>query len=87
MDSDLIKLVSNVNSYEGKCGYGFENLSRVALENLQSVSFKNRPFSQVSAIEIYETGSFITGKDAGTLNTGIKIFGDLHMRRIKKHNG
>ena len=38
------------------------------------------------AIESYETGSFITGKDAGTLNTGIKIFGDLHEKNKEAYD-
>ena len=50
-----------------------ENSVELLLENLQSCLSKIG-LSQ-GAIESYETGSFITGKDAGTLNTGIKIFG------------
>ena len=76
MDSDLIKLVSNVNSYERENVVRLENSVELLLENLQSCLSKIG-LSQC-AIESYETGSFITGKDAGTLNTGIKIFGDLH---------
>ena len=76
MDSDLIKLVSNVNSYERENVVRLENSVELLLENLQSCLSKIG-LSQ-GAIESYETGSFITGKDAGTLNTGIKIFGDLH---------
>ncbi len=34
----------------------------------------------------YETGSFITGKDAGALNTGIKIFGDLHEKNKEAYD-
>ena len=75
MDSDLIKLVSNVNSYERENVVRLENSVELLLENLQSCLSKIG-LSQ-GAIESYETGSFITGKDAGTLNTGIKIFGDL----------
>ena len=76
MDSDLIKLVSNVNSYERENVVRLENSVELLLENLQSCLSKIG-LSQ-GAIESYETGSFITGKDAGALNTGIKIFGDLH---------
>ena len=76
MDSDLIKLVSNVNSYERENVVRLENSVELLLENLQSCLSKIG-LSQC-AIESYETGSFITGKDAGALNTGIKIFGDLH---------
>ena len=76
MDSDLIKLVSNVNSYERENVVRLENSVELLLENLQSCLSKIG-LSQC-AIESYETGSFITGKDAGTLNMGIKIFGDLH---------
>ena len=35
---------------------------------------------------IVYTGSFITGKDAGTLNTGIKIFGDLHEKNKEAYD-
>ena len=76
MDSDLIKLVSNINSYERENVVRLENSVELLLENLQSCLSKIG-LSQC-AIESYETGSFITGKDAGALNTGIKIFGDLH---------
>ena len=76
MDSDLIKLVSNVNSYERENVVRLENSVELLLKNLQSCLSKIG-LSQC-AIESYETGSFITGKDAGALNTGIKIFGDLH---------
>ena len=38
------------------------------------------------AIESYKTGSFITGKDVGTLNTGIKIFGDLHEKNKEAYD-
>ena len=76
MDSDLIKLVSNVNSYERENVVRLENSVELLLENLQSCLSKIG-LSQ-GAIESYKTGSFITGKDAGALNTGIKIFGDLH---------
>ena len=72
IDSDLIKLVSNVNSYERENVVRLENSVELLLENLQSCLSKIG-LSQ-GAIESYETGSFITGKDAGTLNTGIKIF-------------
>ena len=84
MDSDLIKLVSNVNSYERENVVRLENSVELLLENLQSCLSKIG-LSQC-AIESYETGSFITGKDAGALNTGIKIFGDLHEKNKEAYN-
>ena len=84
MDSDLIKLVSNVNSYERENVVRLENSVELLLENLQSCLSKIG-LSQ-GAIEIYETGSFITGKDAGALNTCIKIFGDLHEKNKEAYN-
>ena len=84
MDSDLIKLVSNVNSYERENVVGLENSVELLLENLQSCLSKIG-LSQC-AIESYETGSFITGKDAGALNTGIKIFGDLHEKNKEAYD-
>ena len=84
MDSDLIKLVSNVNSYERENVVRLENSVELLLENLQSCLSK-MGLSQ-GAIESYETGSFITGKDAGTLNTGIKIFGDLHEKNKEAYD-
>ena len=84
MDSDLIKLVSNVNSYERKNVERLENSVELLLENLQSCLSKIG-LSQ-GAIESYETGSFITGKDAGALNTGIKIFGDLHEKNKEAYD-
>ena len=84
MDSDLIKLVSNVNSYERENVVRLENSVELLLENLQSCLSKIG-FSQC-AIESYETGSFITGKDAGALNTGIKIFGDLHEKNKEAYD-
>ena len=84
MDSDLIKLVSNVNSYERENVVRLENSVELLLENLQSCLSKIG-LSQ-GAIESYETGSFITGKDAGTLNMGIKIFGDLHEKNKEAYD-
>ena len=84
MDSDLIKLVSNVNSYERENVVRLENSVELLLENLQSCLSKIG-LSQC-AIESYETGSFITGKDVGTLNTGIKIFGDLHEKNKEAYD-
>ena len=84
MDSDLIKLVSNVNSYERENVVRLENSVELLLENLQSCLSKVG-LSQ-GAIESYETGSFITGKDAGALNTGIKIFGDLHEKNKEAYD-
>ena len=84
MDSDLIKLVSNVNSYERENVVRLENSVELLLENLQSCLSKIG-LSQ-GAIESYETGSFITGKDACTLNTGIKIFGDLHEKNKEAYD-
>ena len=84
MDSDLIKLVSNVNSYERENVVRIENSVELLLENLQSCLSKIG-LSQ-GAIESYETGSFITGKDAGALNTGIKIFGDLHEKNKEAYD-
>ena len=84
MDSDLIKLVSNVNSYERENVVRLENSVELLLENLQSCLSKIG-ISQ-GAIESYETGSFITGKDAGTLNTGIKIFGYLHEKNKEAYD-
>ena len=84
MDSDLIKLVSNVNNYERENVVRLENSVELLLENLQSCLSKIG-LSQ-GAIESYETGSFITGKDAGTLNTGIKIFGDLHEKNKEAYD-
>ena len=84
MDSDLVKLVSNVNSYERENVVRLENSVELLLENLQSCLSKIG-LSQ-GAIESYETGSFITGKDAGTLNTGIKIFGDLHEKNKEAYD-
>ena len=84
MDSDLIKLVSNVNSYERENVVRLENSVELLLENLQSCLSKIG-LSQ-GAIESYETGSFITGKDAGTLNKSIKIFGDLHEKNKEAYD-
>ena len=84
MDRDLIKLVSNVNSYERENVVRLENSVELLLENLQSCLSKIG-LSQC-AIESYETGSFITGKDAGALNTGIKIFGDLHEKNKEAYD-
>ena len=84
MDSDLIKLVSNVNSYERENVVRLENSVELLLENLQ-LCLSKIGLSQ-GAIESYETGSFITGKDAGTLNTGIKIFGDLHEKNKEAYD-
>ena len=84
MDSDLIKLVSNINSYERENVVRLENSVELLLENLQSCLSKIG-LSQC-AIESYETGSFITGRDAGTLNTGIKIFGDLHEKNKEAYD-
>ena len=84
MDSDLIKLVSNVNSYERENVVRIENSVELLLEKLQSCLSKIG-LSQ-GAIESYETGSFITGKDAGTLNTGIKIFGDLYEKNKEAYD-
>ncbi len=84
MDSDLIKLVSNVNSYERENVVRLENSVELLLENLQSCLSKIG-LSQ-GAIESYETGSFITGKDASALNTGIKIFGDLHEKNKEAYD-
>ena len=84
MDSDLIKLVSNVNSYERENVVRLRNSVELLLENLQSCLSKIG-ISQ-GAIESYETGSFITGKDAGTLNTGIKIFGYLHEKNKEAYD-
>ena len=84
MDSNLIKLVSNVNSYERENVVRLENSVELLLENLQSCLSKIG-LSQ-GAIESYETGSFITGKDAGALNTGIKIFGDLHEKNKEAYD-
>ena len=84
MDSDLIKLVSNVNSYERENVVRLENSVELLLENLQSCLSKIG-LSQ-GAIESYKTGSFITGKDAGTLNTGIKIFEDLHEKNKEAYD-
>ena len=84
MDSDLIKLVSNVNSYERENVVRLENSVELLLENLQSCLSKIG--LSHGAIESYETGSFITGKDAGTLNTGIKIFGDLHEKNKEAYD-
>ena len=84
MDSDLIKLVSNVNSYERENVVRLENSVELLLENLQSCLSKIG-ISQC-AIESYKTGSFIKGKDAGALNTGIKIFGDLHEKNKEAYD-
>ena len=84
MDSDLIKLVSNVNSYERENVVRLENSVELLLENLQSCLSKIG-LSQ-GAIESYKTGSFITGKDAGALNTCIKIFGDLHEKNKEAYD-
>ena len=84
MDSDLIKLVSNVNSYERENVVRLENSVELLLENLQSCLSKIG-LSQ-GAIESYKTGSFITGKDADALNTGIKIFGDLHEKNKEAYD-
>ena len=84
MDSDLIKLVSNVNSYERENVVRLENSVELLLENLQSCLSKVG-LSQ-GAIESYETGSFITGKDAGALDKSIKIFGDLHEKNKEAYD-
>ena len=84
MDRDLIKLVSNVNSYERENVVRLENSVELLLENLQSC-FSKIGLSQ-GAIESYKTGSFITDKDAGALNTGIKIFGDLHEKNKEAYD-
>ncbi len=86
MDSDLIKLVSNVNSYERENVVRLENSVELLLENLQScLSKKNRPLARVR-LRAMKQGSFITGKDAGTLNTGIKIFEDLHEKNKEAYD-
>ena len=69
MDSDLIKLVSNVNNYERENVVRLENSVELLLENLQSCLFQNIGLSEVR-LRAIETGSFITGKDAGTLEHG-----------------
>lgn len=84
MDSDLIKLVSNVNSYERENVVRLENSVELLLENLQSCLTKIG-LSQC-AIESYETGSFIIGKDAGALDKSIKIFGDLHEKNKEAYD-
>lgn len=84
MDSDLIKLVSNVNSYERENVVRLENSVELLLENLQSCLTKIG-LSQC-AIESYETGRFITGKDAGALDKSIKIFGDLHEKNKEAYD-
>ena len=84
MDSDLIKLVSNINSYERENVERLENSVELLLENLQSCLTKIG-LSQC-AIESYETGSFITGKDAGALDKSIKIFGDLHEKNKEAYD-
>ena len=84
MDSDLIKLVSNVNSYERENVVRLENSVELLLENLQSCLTKIG-LSQC-VIESYETGSFITGKDAGALDKSIKIFGDLHEKNKEAYD-
>ena len=84
MDSDLIKLVSNVNSYERENVVRLENSVELLLENLQSCLTKIG-LSQC-AIESYETGSFITGKDAGAMDKSIKIFGDLHEKNKEAYD-
>ena len=61
-----------------------ENSVELLLENLQSCLSKIG-LSQ-GAIESYETGSFITGKDAGALNKSIKIFGDLHEKNKEAYD-
>ena len=61
-----------------------ENSVELLLENLQSCLSKIG-LSQC-AIESYETGSFITGKDAGALNKSIKIFGDLHEKNKEAYD-
>ena len=80
----IIKLVSNVNSYERENVVRLENSVELLLENLQSC-FSKIGLSQ-GAIESYKTGSFITDKDAGALNTGIKIFGDLHEKNKEAYD-
>ncbi|MBS5259280.1 MAG: hypothetical protein KHY43_07920 [Lachnospira eligens] len=84
MDSDLIKLVSNVNSYERENVVRLENSVELLLENLQSCLTKIG-LSQC-AIESYETGSFITCKDAGALDKSIKIFGVLHEKNKEAYD-
>ena len=61
-----------------------ENSVELLLENLQSCLSKIG-LSQ-GAIESYETGSFITGKDAGALDKSIKIFGDLHEKNKEAYD-
>ena len=61
-----------------------ENSVELLLENLQSCLTKIG-LSQC-AIESYETGSFITGKDAGALDKSIKIFGDLHEKNKEAYD-
>ena len=61
-----------------------ENSVELLLENLQSCLSKIG-ISQC-AIESYKTGSFIKGKDADALNTGIKIFGDLHEKNKEAYD-
>ena len=74
----------NVNSYERENVVRLENSVELLLENLQSCLSKIG-LSQ-GAIESYETGSFITGKDAGALNKSIKIFGDLHEKNKEAYD-
>ena len=79
-----ILLAKNVNSYDRENEVRLENSVELLLENLQSCLSKIG-LSQ-GTIESYETGSFITGKDAGALNTGIKIFGDLHEKNKEAYD-
>ena len=79
-----ILLAKNVNSYDRENEVRLENSVELLLENLQSCLSKIG-LSQ-GTIESYETGSFITGKDAGALDKSIKIFGDLHEKNKEAYD-
>lgn len=85
MDSDLINLVSDVNSYERENVRMLENSVEVLLDNLQSCLSKIG--QSKGAIESYDAGSFISDKKAGVLETSIKIFGGIHENNEETYKG
>lgn len=85
MDSDLINLVSDVNSYERENVRMLENSVEVLLDNLQSCLSKIGQSKGV--IESYDAGSFISDKKAGVLETSIKIFGGIHENNQETYKG
>ena len=83
MDSDLIKLVSNVNSYERENVVRLENSVELLLENLQSCLSK----IGLSSVRLRAMKQAVLSQvKMQVLNTGIKIFGDLHEKNKEAYD-